>query len=276
MEKYKPISCKDKDEYWMTYEDFRCNFGGLVIVSGTDPFRTEGYGVDRYYKRKESLERESRSCTTVHKPLSKSVGCKMASLPYVVKSTPQATPQSRVGPIRSIPNADIQNQNSSNSSKIVSMLLNGQSSSVNNNNNNINKGEYSKMPAYKKRWNWRRGSSDDLSNHPFSRIESIGSEKSQDGDSINGDIDPKCLAYAYRRRSTPLIGRNYSTSSLSYLTHSSFLATKTDFFRSHGSWKTIVEHRDRWQSEYLSWLINLFISTCKNYAKFKICDTPAT
>lgn len=251
MDKYKPISCKDKDEYWMTYEDFRCNFGGLIIISGTDPFRTEGYCVDRFYKRKESIERDIRSsCTpTTQKTVSNSVPSTLASSPYVVKNTPQPSNQGKVIPTLSVPDPEIQNQHNPHSpnDSIVTRLFNGRNNSLNNNNNN---GEYSKMPAYKKRWNWRRGSSDDFSIHPFSRIESISSEKSQDGDSINGELDPKCFAYAYRRKSAPLIGRNYSLSSLSHLTHSSFLATKTDFFRSHGGWKLIVQHRDRWRSEY--------------------------
>lgn len=34
----------------MTFEDFRCHFGGLFIVSSTDPFRLDGYNIQRSYR----------------------------------------------------------------------------------------------------------------------------------------------------------------------------------------------------------------------------------
>ena len=49
--KYKPQCHKDPDEYWITFEDFRCNFGGLIICSDSAPYRTEGMNIERCYRR---------------------------------------------------------------------------------------------------------------------------------------------------------------------------------------------------------------------------------
>ncbi|XP_071143608.1 uncharacterized protein [Mytilus edulis] len=247
MEKYKPLQCKDKDEYWMKYEDFRCNFGGLIIISGTDPFRSEGLSIERIYKRSDSSD------STTRPPSGQSID---GALPISSRNSTASSfivrngqSQNRLHNSLNPPNDTIQKRHSFTSSpqtdNIMNMLLNGRNVPCSKNNN-----EYSDCPAYKKRWYWRRGSSDDTAVYPFSRIESICSEKSPDGDSINGETDitgfQAGFAYAYRRKSAPLIGRNFSSSSLSHLTHSSFLATKTDFFRSRGGWKLLVEHHDRW------------------------------
>ena len=256
MEKYKPLQCKDKDEYWMKYEDFRCNFGGLIIISGTDPFRSEGLSIERIYKRSDSSD------STTRPPSGQSID---GALPISSRNSTASSfivrngqSQNRLHNSLNPPNDTIQKRHSFTSSpqtdNIMNMLLNGRNVPCSKNNN-----EYSDCPAYKKRWYWRRGSSDDTAVYPFSRIESICSEKSQDGDSINGETDitgfQAGFAYAYRRKSAPLIGRNFSSSSLSHLTHSSFLATKTDFFRSRGGWKLLVEHHDRWISKLNQYVI---------------------
>ncbi|XP_060606456.1 uncharacterized protein LOC132758775 isoform X2 [Ruditapes philippinarum] len=49
--KYKPLGNKDENEYWMTLEDFRCNFGGLIICSTEIPYTTEGLNLQRCYRR---------------------------------------------------------------------------------------------------------------------------------------------------------------------------------------------------------------------------------
>ena len=49
--RYKPQCNKDPDEYWITFEDFRCNFGGLIICSDAAPYRTEGMNIERCYRR---------------------------------------------------------------------------------------------------------------------------------------------------------------------------------------------------------------------------------
>lgn len=50
MSRLQPDSKKDPDEYWMTFSDFRCNFGGLFILSSVDPFRLDGLNMQRTYR----------------------------------------------------------------------------------------------------------------------------------------------------------------------------------------------------------------------------------
>lgn len=55
-----------------------------------------------------------------------------------------------------------------------------------------------------------------------------------------------------RPRSAPgtcCVRKEVSLGSMTSLTHSFFLATRADFFRSEGRWKVILEHRDIWSSE---------------------------
>ncbi|XP_052271984.1 uncharacterized protein LOC127872693 [Dreissena polymorpha] len=54
--KYKPLVNKETSEYWMTLEDFRCNFGGLVVCSSDIPYTTEGLVTDRCYRRMSEEE----------------------------------------------------------------------------------------------------------------------------------------------------------------------------------------------------------------------------
>ena len=48
-EKYRPLARKEEDEYWLQMEDFRCNFGGLIIISAPEPYSQEGLNVKRCY-----------------------------------------------------------------------------------------------------------------------------------------------------------------------------------------------------------------------------------
>ncbi|KAH9488425.1 hypothetical protein Btru_052368 [Bulinus truncatus] len=50
MSRLQPHAKKDPDEYWMTYGDFRCNFGGLFIISSPEPFRMDGFNIQRTYR----------------------------------------------------------------------------------------------------------------------------------------------------------------------------------------------------------------------------------
>lgn len=69
--KYKPLSDKESNEYWMTLEDFRCNFGGLVVCSSDTAFTTEGLLVERCYRRLSEDEIKSglKSCSSMFKSL---------------------------------------------------------------------------------------------------------------------------------------------------------------------------------------------------------------
>ncbi|CAL1546101.1 unnamed protein product [Lymnaea stagnalis] len=50
MARLQPHSKKDVDEYWMTYGDFRCNFGGLFVISSPEPFHLDGFNIQRTYR----------------------------------------------------------------------------------------------------------------------------------------------------------------------------------------------------------------------------------
>ncbi|GFR83450.1 calpain-13 [Elysia marginata] len=50
MSRLQPQIKKDADEYWITYGDFRCNFGGLFIISSPEPFRMDGFNVSRTFR----------------------------------------------------------------------------------------------------------------------------------------------------------------------------------------------------------------------------------
>ncbi|KAK7092094.1 hypothetical protein V1264_009695 [Littorina saxatilis] len=47
--RFQPLTKKDDDEYWISMEDFRCNFGGLFIISSPEPFRVDGLSLARSY-----------------------------------------------------------------------------------------------------------------------------------------------------------------------------------------------------------------------------------
>ncbi|GFO35477.1 calpain-13 [Plakobranchus ocellatus] len=50
LSRLQPQAKKDPDEYWMSFGDFRCNFGGLFIISSPEPFRLDGFNVSRTYR----------------------------------------------------------------------------------------------------------------------------------------------------------------------------------------------------------------------------------
>ncbi|KAL5014581.1 hypothetical protein ScPMuIL_008851 [Solemya velum] len=49
LERFQPQSYKDEDEYWISMEDFRCHFGGLIVCTSCEPFQIEGFNVERMY-----------------------------------------------------------------------------------------------------------------------------------------------------------------------------------------------------------------------------------
>lgn len=53
MERFQPLQNKDDDEYWLTVEDFRCNFGSMIICSNSEPYIQEGLNVTRKYNRSD-------------------------------------------------------------------------------------------------------------------------------------------------------------------------------------------------------------------------------
>ncbi|KAK7495173.1 hypothetical protein BaRGS_00013583, partial [Batillaria attramentaria] len=56
LQRLQPLTKKDEDEYWISMDDFRCNFGGLFIVSSVEPFRVDGLSLTRSYHLQPSVE----------------------------------------------------------------------------------------------------------------------------------------------------------------------------------------------------------------------------
>ncbi|PVD32071.1 hypothetical protein C0Q70_07499 [Pomacea canaliculata] len=56
MDRLQPLTKKDDDEYWVAMEDFRCNFGGLFVVSSPEPFRVDGLSLARCYHLPPAME----------------------------------------------------------------------------------------------------------------------------------------------------------------------------------------------------------------------------
>ncbi|WAR16557.1 hypothetical protein MAR_031151 [Mya arenaria] len=86
--KYKPLVNKDQSEYWMTLEDFRCNFGGLIICSSDVPYTTDALTTDRCYRRMSEEEIKSDRRRSSEGKHNRSVGDNFHSLhrnsqPYV-------------------------------------------------------------------------------------------------------------------------------------------------------------------------------------------------
>ncbi|ESO83134.1 hypothetical protein LOTGIDRAFT_169536 [Lottia gigantea] len=54
-EKFRPLSRKEDDEFWMTMEDFRCNYGGLFIISSEEPYTTDWLKLDRRFRQENGV-----------------------------------------------------------------------------------------------------------------------------------------------------------------------------------------------------------------------------
>ncbi|KAL4217684.1 Calpain-1 catalytic subunit [Mactra antiquata] len=76
--KYKPLANKEQGEYWMTLEDFRCNFGGLIICSNETPYTTEGLSLQRSYRylTEEEMKTGQQSLFAEPKEKRRSSDCK--------------------------------------------------------------------------------------------------------------------------------------------------------------------------------------------------------
>ncbi|XP_041362152.1 uncharacterized protein LOC121378117 [Gigantopelta aegis] len=80
MDKYRPLTRKEDDEYWLQMEDFRCNFGGLIIISSQEPYSQEGLNVERRYLAPSSASvRQAQHAT----PTQAASQYKRPSAPYL-------------------------------------------------------------------------------------------------------------------------------------------------------------------------------------------------
>ncbi|XP_069105998.1 uncharacterized protein [Argopecten irradians] len=284
LERYRPLLCKDSDEYWMSMEDFRCNFGGLIICSGKEPFRLEGFNLERCYscpKESEMVVNNNHTSSErlVRKTCSKvlknnrvekyATGMENNKLPcrnndssneILVKESKQTV---------KMDNITKKEQCSRNKVGIIPPVLDGMDE------DNIMTILLNRRRGSENRYNQRksdpylRSASHTFTRtdfHKFDRIQPLNSslsvhscsselESTYSASDISVNIPEgrsreNSLSKGRRNSSYPLLySRKHSSGSVSHLTQSNFLAMKTDTFRSHNEWKPIMEHYDKWTKQ---------------------------
>ncbi|XP_033726509.1 uncharacterized protein LOC117316119 [Pecten maximus] len=283
LDRYRPLLCKDPDEYWISMEDFRCNFGGLVICSGREPFRLEGFNVERSYscaKERESVVNNNTSsdtysrkpCSTVLKNnrvgkcVSETENNRYPSRTQdcnneiTVKENKQTIkldttkkeqfPRNKVGIVSPV----------SDEESIIQILLKRRRGSENPNSYRT-----CDQTGYVRKRSASHTSA--RIEHPrFDRLQPLNSslsvhscsselESTYSASDISVSIPEmrsreNSLSTGCRNSSFPLLyTRKHSTGSVSHLTQSNFFAMKTDSFRSHDEWKLIMEHYDKWTKQ---------------------------
>ncbi|OWF34953.1 Calpain-9 [Mizuhopecten yessoensis] len=287
LERYRPLLCKDSDEYWLSMEDFRCNFGGLVICSGKEPFRLEGFNLDRVYSctkeagmvvnnntSNESDSRHSVSNVVNNAHIEKytaelytnkiSPRIQEANNEITVKENKQTIKMdttkkdqfthNKVGIIS--PRVDTMDEES-----IMTILLKQRRRGSENPNS-----ARSHDPMGYARKRSASHANTRLDNLRYDRLQPLNNSISTN--SVSSELEStfstsdisvnipdhisreNSLTSGCRNLSFPLLHpRTYSTGSLSHLTQSNFLAMKKDSFRSHGDWKGILEHYDKWTKQ---------------------------
>lgn len=268
-------------------EDFRCNFGGLIICSSKEHFRLEGFNVDRVYacaKEPDMFVNNNTSkgiysrhptpamfCSSRREKgrESKNDSSKIA-LPYPRESSSEISVRENKRTIKmDTTKSDWLPRNrvnvcvdSADDDSIIKFLL--------------QRRRRSEIPSGSKGNGNKTFVRSRSSSQTSTRLDQAMHERLQktleSTMSINSNIsDPESvysmtdisvhLADTSRNNSlckgnrnaslpaTATIGRKPSTGSVSHLTQSNFLAMKTDCFRSHGSWKQIIDHHDIWTSK---------------------------
>ncbi|XP_060069829.1 uncharacterized protein LOC132549877 [Ylistrum balloti] len=282
LERYHPLLCKDPDEYWLSMEDFRCNFGGLIICSGKEPFRLEGFNVARVYGCTKEPEvvtnnnvshdtycRQSRSTTLKNTRDDKyKAGIENSKLsPRVQESNKEITVKENKQTIKV--DTTKKEHFPRNKVGIITTLTDGVDESalmtlLNQRRGSENPNTYRSTDP--KGYMRRRSASHASTriDHPrFDRLQQLNSSLSVNSFSSEPDSTysasdisvnisetrsrENSVSRGGRKLSFPLVhSRKLSAGSVSHLTQSNFLAMKKDHFRSHGEWNVIMEHYDRW------------------------------
>ena len=265
--KYNPATLKDKDEYWMLLDDFRINFGGLIICSSVDPYRPEGFGVhrrnschidsereafhkpvsqygkylnDRMYKHRNSLIHKSAECTAKRKIESRGE-IKVVEDSMTVKLDNTNPARSRGGGPRRH-SIDITDRTVVEEDLAHFSFQGEVSCEIETNNIRCN-------------WITSRTKMADVDSKVPHTCDCRMSAASNISDSesyfstsdISLSIHEQVIG---RPRSAPMGHmKRHSSGSLSLLTQTNFLATRTDCFRSHGAWKQIVDFKSSWKSK---------------------------
>ena len=309
--RYKPQFNKDPDEYWMTFEDFRCNFGGLIICSDSAPYRTEGMNIDRCYRRL-SEEEIKPTHKTVFKERN-SVGKKQAR--YSVPAFYLPNKRSSIPEVheheyshrhhQSVPRPFLAVKGSSKSGQEIQVKEVGKTVKI----DNTYRKTHRKYTSSHTKWNLESNESNHtfgyrrIRHEKYSQLETVPAIKRKESkipsvcsnpsdvkiktddetassQRRSGSLTSNCSLLSQcpstfstsditvhfqtscalsredslkRPRSAPgngNSGRRTSSGSLPNITVSNFLATSSDHFQSHGSWKQIIDYRGYWESRY--------------------------
>ncbi|XP_064597454.1 LOW QUALITY PROTEIN: calpain-1 catalytic subunit-like [Liolophura sinensis] len=276
-DKYKPLTHKDDDEFWICLEDFQCNFGGLVICSSPEPSRCQGFNIERKY----SLRKHSAARKTCHSfPYSAGKANRPArhSTEGMFAHTPEGNVRSSMEKYRLNSKEEV-NANTTrairvketyNTVKVDNSKSKGfttdnssgrDSSPVSFTAKHIKKGSLRKqLSGHKSRARKLPTNEPGLqktSSLPIKGVGSTDNDLDTEAETKLSVEDTYSTSDIYitvqasrsrensigRPRSAPApshIPRAQSTGSISSLTQSTFLATRADHFRSHGSWHQLV------------------------------------
>lgn len=296
-DKFKPLQNKSEHEYWMALEDFRCNFGGVIIVSSTEPYKQDGSTVQRQYKKdnvivngarinrsfhgmqqeserahaykeqcKSSIRRNSsapahssaradtqNTCSNGSKENSINFDMFITDKREIIKQTGHVLPH----PPRRISMQDYQK----------SMYVSGNCFTRRSMTNRAKLAKVNKPPTSPDNFaditattnsksTCNSESTDKTARTFFGRKASVGSVLSEQSTSdicLHFNSSNPSETVTWRPQSAPNkqnVIRKDPTVSMSTLVKNSFLAKRTDHFRSDGSWHLLLYHKEQWLSKY--------------------------
>lgn len=280
MERFKPHSYKDNDEYWITMEDFQCHFGGLIICTSCEPFQIEGFNVDRMY-----LISKDAQCKSKQNPNEK-----QKSQAYIDHKENHTVYQSHRSAYKK-PNQNFSDSCTAKRGIEINVHENGRTIKVDN-TSNVPNGKYVKPTVvYEKKEfdssqnveilfsqkqnirNWRAASryrgcptthvrsdtGNDSANDERIKHKRVQSDVSIQPESestfstsdisINVRENAANPQTSVRRQSVPTNCNGKKHVLATGYTKINFMATRTDHFQSHGSSKPIVEYFGKWKRQ---------------------------
>lgn len=302
--KYKPQTNKDADEYWITFEDFRCNFGGLIICSDPAPFRTEGMNIERCYRRlsdgeikpnQKAIFKDRKAKAVEKKQARYSVPSyytcnKRSSIPEIHEHVHRERPRYsvprqflEVKKESAIPGQEIQVKEDRKTVKIDNTYRKAYRKYTHHSKWNMDSNESNFTPGLRRLRNSHDVTHELLGkqiNHASSYPSDVKTKAEDDYTQCrSGSITSNCSLLSQcpstfstsditvhfqsscgltredslkRPRSAPGTDnacRKASSGSLPNITVSNFLATSSDHFQSHGSWRQIIDYRGIWESK---------------------------
>lgn len=265
-EQYSPLKNKEDNEYWMTLNDFQCNFGGLIICSEADPYHPEGFGLERSYTCKTEkvpdlvyiLHSQRRMSERRSSSLKARDHGKMRS--YVSEKVKKKVNEIKVTESNLTVKMDTCRRRSTGDATVTSENITHISYPGCISYDHTTEGQL-KCQMYTSRKH---------QSLPHEEIyNSINTRVSFELESSNSTSDISVIIS--RPHSAPMSSgetdsKYGSSGSVSQLTQSNFLATRKDFFRPRGGWKQIIEQRGCWCSEYeeINMYLLYFIFLTKN------------